>query len=94
MRIIPKIITNQRMRYVSHSIVDIMYHILTSTDICVIIRANDKVFWARNSSNPIMACLFYELVSMSIYGCIHSKFNEFLRYFLKINVMGISIEIK
>ena len=43
------------MRYVSHPIVDMMYHILTSTDIGEIIRANVKVFWARNGSNPIMA---------------------------------------
>ena len=37
-----------------------MYRITTPTDIGVIIRANDKVFWARNSSNPIME-EFYEI---------------------------------
>ena len=42
------------MRYVLHPIVGIMYRITTPTDIGVIIRANDKVFWARNSSNPTM----------------------------------------
>ena len=42
------------MSYVAHPIVDIMSRITTPFYIGVIIRANDKVFWARNSSNPTM----------------------------------------
>ena len=52
MTILPEILNNKNMSYVSHPIADIMYRITTPTDIGVIIRANDKVFWARNSSNP------------------------------------------
>ena len=42
----------------------------TSIEIGVIIRGNDKVFWALNSSNPTMED-FDEFVSMSMYGCIY-----------------------
>ena len=54
MTILFKMIINKIMSYVSHPIVGIMYSLTTPTDIGVIIRANDKVFWARNSSNPTM----------------------------------------
>ena len=69
------IITNKILRYVSHPIVNIMYRISTSTDIGAILRANDKVFWARNSSKSTMKDL-YEFVSISMNGCIHVKFNR------------------
>ena len=78
MTILPEIITNRILRYVSHPIVDILYRISTLTDIGAILRANDKVFWARNSSNPTMEDL-YEFVPMSMYGCINVKFNIKLR---------------
>ena len=42
------------MRYVPHPVADKRYFIFTPTDIGVIIRTNDKVFLARNSSNPTM----------------------------------------
>ena len=76
MTILPEIKTNKIMSYVSHPIADIMYRITTPTDIGVIIRANDKVFWARNSSNPTID-ESYEFVAMCMYGCIHTKFKIF-----------------
>ena len=54
MTILPETITNKVMSYVSHPIADRLYRITTPTGIGVINRANDKVFWARNSSNPTM----------------------------------------
>ena len=92
---LPEIQTNKKMRYVSHPIADIMYRITTPTDIGVIIRANDKVFWARNSSNPTMeASLFLKIVSMRMYGCINTKFKILLRYIFKINCMSTVTENK
>ena len=71
MTILPEIITNKIMCYVSHPIANKMYRITTPTDIGVIIRANDKVFWARNSSNPTMEEVYkirvYENVWMHKY---------------------------
>ena len=81
------------MRYRSHPIVDIMYLLLTTTDKYVKIRANDKDFWARNSSNPTMD-VFYDFVSMSMSGCINIKLNKVLRNSLTMNFMNIPIEIK
>ena len=72
MTVLLAIVTNKIIGYVSHPKADIMYCIFTSIDIGVIIRANDKVFWALNSSNPTMED-FYEFVSMSMYGCIYIK---------------------
>ena len=51
------------MRYVSHPIADTMQSMKTPTDIGVIIRANDMVFWARNSSNPTMEVAYEIRVS-------------------------------
>ena len=66
MTIYSEIIINKIMSYVSHPIVDIMYRTTTLIAIDVIIRANDKVFWARNSSNPTRK-IFMKLVSMRMY---------------------------
>ena len=90
---LPEIITNRIMRYLSHPKAYSVYNITTPTDIGVIIRPNDKVFWARNISNPTME-EFYEICAMGMYGCINTKFNLFFRYNLKINFMSISIEIQ
>ena len=70
MTLLSEIMTSKTMSYVSHPIADIMYRITTQTDIGAIFRANDKVFWARNSSNPAMEELYeiraYENVWMEI----------------------------
>ena len=95
MAILPKIKTNKIMRYVPHPIADITYHLTTPTDIGVIIRANDKVFWARNSSNPTMEDLFFfEILSMRMYGCTKYEVKHVCIYNLKINFMSIYIQIK
>ena len=52
MTLLPEVKTNKIFRYVSHPIAVLMYNITTPTDIGVLIRANNKVFWARNRSNP------------------------------------------
>ena len=78
MTVFLEIITNKILRYVSHPIVNIMYRISTSTDIGAILRANDKVFWARNSSKSTMKDV-YEFVPINMNGCIHVKFNQKLR---------------
>ena len=93
MTILLEILINKIIGYVSHPVVDTMYCTFTATDLGVISRVNDKVFWALNSSNPTMKD-FAESVSMSMYGCINMKFNTLLRNTLKINSMSISIEIK
>ena len=94
MTLLPEIITNKIMRYVSHPIADIMYRITTPTDIGVIIRANNKVFWARSSSNPTMDFVCFKIVSMRMYGCIYTKSKIFLEYNFKINFMSIYINIE
>ena len=59
------------MRYVSHTLADIMRPYLSPTELGVIIHANHNICWARNNNNPTMEdCLGahdYELVRMHHY---------------------------
>ena len=52
MTVLPEIIINKIIRYVSHPIANIIRHICSPTYLGNTIHVKDKVFWSRNTGNP------------------------------------------